>query len=96
MSGDGQNVESIIDVLMAQGKKGGDAACYDRREAGPRSQILSEAAPIHGRERLVDEERFNFEMAPPGEATRQRRRSPAGANRLISVRRDGDDSPLAA
>jgi hypothetical protein len=54
-----------------------DAACYDRREAGPRSQILGEAAPIHGRERSVDEERFNFEMAPPREVTSQRRLPPA-------------------
>ena len=73
MSGGGQNVESshLCLGLMAQGKKGDDAACYDRREAGPRSQILSEAAPIR-----TDEER-SVEMAPPREATRQRRRSPA-------------------
>jgi hypothetical protein len=84
-----------FDVLMAQGKRAATwLATIDGRQG--RARILSEAAPIHGRGRSVCEERFNFEMAPPGEATRQRRRSPAGANRLISVRRDGDDSLLAA
>jgi hypothetical protein len=61
--------------LMAQGKIATTwLATIDGRQG--RARILSEAAPIHGRERSVDEER-SVEMSPPREATRQRRRSPA-------------------
>jgi hypothetical protein len=67
----GQIVESgdLYLGLMTQGKRAATRlATIDGRQGWAR--ILSEASPIHGRERSV-------EMAPPREATRQRRRSPA-------------------
>jgi hypothetical protein len=71
--------------LMAQGKRAATRlATIDGRQG--RARILSEASPSHGRERSV-------EMAPPRGAT-----APVAsrANRLISVRRDGVESPSAA